>query len=101
MPKYVATDLAGAWIAGKPNPGVGVPMTLTREEAEFYLRTGALREWGEPIDAYRARAREAATPDPDEETVPFEPDPKPAAEPEPVKRGRKNGNRPAEPERRD
>ena len=103
MPKYVVTDLAGPWVAGRPNPGANVPITLSEAEADFEVKTGALRIWGEPIVAYQERAEAATAPDPES---PFDLEPAPvvaAPESPPTlrKRGRKHGAEPAKPERRD
>lgn len=66
MPKYVTTELSGEYVAGRRNPGAGTPMILTKEEAEHDLRVGALREWGEPVDAHKERAEAATAPASDE-----------------------------------
>lgn len=67
MPKYVTTELAGDYVAGRKNPGPGSPMTLSPEEADHDFRVGALRLWGEDLDEHKARAEAATAPDQEQE----------------------------------
>ncbi|RWC91651.1 MAG: hypothetical protein EOS72_03070 [Mesorhizobium sp.] len=41
---YYPTALAGKTVAGVPNPGEGLPIALTEEQAEHALRQGYLTE---------------------------------------------------------
>ncbi|TIR24028.1 MAG: hypothetical protein E5X34_13315 [Mesorhizobium sp.] len=41
---YYPTALAGKTVAGVPNPGEGIPIALTEQQAEHALRQGYLSE---------------------------------------------------------
>ncbi|RWM29405.1 hypothetical protein [Mesorhizobium sp.] len=41
---YYPTALAGKSVAGVPNPGEGIPIALTEQQAEHALRQGYLSE---------------------------------------------------------
>lgn len=42
MPRYAITELAGRFVAGQTNTGVGAVLTLTEKQAEHEVRLGTL-----------------------------------------------------------
>ncbi len=53
---FKPTEKAGRFVAGRNNPGVGVPMLLSRREAQYDVDLGALVEAGLKAEAAAADA---------------------------------------------
>lgn len=59
MKTYVVTATAGPFVAGRTNPGAGIEMLLSAEQAAHELRLGSLSE--KPSDAPPAPPMAEAT----------------------------------------